>query len=203
MSWATLYGDNRILELYNFKYDDSCVEVLNQEYIDEKCDHTIHDFVVNDGIAEYRPTESQMDLRNKEQAEIEYKNQLEEATKLFINTNSVNMETKDIIKFKLLFNEWTIGNSYKTRDIVLYNNNLYQALQDSTAQEQYPPDNFVAGWKLIQEPNKEGIYPWNCPLGATDYYKLGDIVTHNGLKWESTEAVNVWEPGVYGWKRLD
>ena len=40
---------------------------------------------------------------------------------------------------------------------------------------------------------------WVQPTGAHDAYGLGDIVTHNGQTWESTNADNVWEPGVFGW----
>lgn len=40
---------------------------------------------------------------------------------------------------------------------------------------------------------------WVQPTGAHDAYQIDDVVSHNGYQWKSTEANNVWEPGVFGW----
>ena len=37
-------------------------------------------------------------------------------------------------------------------------------------------------------------------IGAHDAYDQGAKVTHNGKRWVSSAASNVWEPGVYGWE---
>lgn len=48
-----------------------------------------------------------------------------------------------------------------------------------------------------------GEWPaWSQPVGAVDTYPLGAKVSHNGKKWVSTAANNVWEPGVYGWEEV-
>lgn len=44
---------------------------------------------------------------------------------------------------------------------------------------------------------------WKQPTGAHDAYKSGSIVTHNGKTWKSIMPVNVWEPGVTGWREVD
>lgn len=44
-----------------------------------------------------------------------------------------------------------------------------------------------------------GIPIWTQPLGASDAYAKGDVVTHNNKTWVSDVDANVWEPGVYGW----
>ena len=55
----------------------------------------------------------------------------------------------------------------------------------------------VFGW---QEIVLDGTTPaWRQPLGAGDTWALDAEVIHNGRKWKSTLANNVWEPGVTGW----
>lgn len=145
------------------------------------------------------------ELRSQSESEVQqiYNSQLEKAVSMLINTQASSMSEEDMLQVEMLFDEWTIGNAYKTGDVVRYQGGLWQALQNSTAQGIYPPDQFVAGWKRIGNPNPEGIFPWSQPLGATDAYPLGAKATHNGKTWESTIANNVWEPGVYGWKEVE
>lgn len=100
-----------------------------------------------------------------------------------------------------LFAEWQVGASYRTGDVVRWKGGLWRALQDSTGQDIYPPDGFVAGWKRIGEPDASGVFPWSQPLGATDAYRKGDKVTHKDSLWISDVDWNVWEPGVYGWTK--
>ena len=46
--------------------------------------------------------------------------------------------------------------------------------------------------------------PWVQPV-ATDegwtWYRVGDVVFHDGHLWVSTTPENVWEPGVSAWRR--
>ena len=52
-----------------------------------------------------------------------------------------------------------------------------------------------------EAPSEE--YPeWIQPTGAHDAYAQGAKVSHNGKKWTSDIAANVWEPGVYGWTEV-
>lgn len=41
---------------------------------------------------------------------------------------------------------------------------------------------------------------WQRPLGAFGAYPQHATVTHMGKRWVSTLDMNVWEPGVSGWK---
>lgn len=53
------------------------------------------------------------------------------------------------------------------------------------------------------EPQPSEEYPeWVQPTGAHDAYEQGAKVSHNGKKWTSDIAANVWEPGVYGWTEV-
>jgi hypothetical protein len=44
---------------------------------------------------------------------------------------------------------------------------------------------------------------WKQPTGPQDAYALGAVVDYNGVRWRSTIANNVWQPGVSGWKNAD
>lgn len=44
---------------------------------------------------------------------------------------------------------------------------------------------------------------WKQPLGSTDAYDLGYIVSHNNKLWRSNVSANVWEPGATGIRQWD
>lgn len=148
-------------------------------------------------------TEEELAAQAETEAKQVYNSQIEKAITILVNNSASTMSVEQMTEVDMLFNNWTIGTSYNTGDVVKYNGGLWQCLQPSVAQDIYPPDQFVAGWKRIGNPNPEGIFPWSQPLGATDAYPLGAKVTHNGKTWKNTIANNVWEPGVYGWKEVE
>lgn len=97
-----------------------------------------------------------------------------------------------------LFEPWVASKAYAVGDIVSHNGLLYRCVQAHTSQTDWTPENTPALWTQIGDPSEE--YPeWSQPLGAHDAYELGAKVSHNGKKWVSDVASNVWEPGVYGW----
>lgn len=106
-----------------------------------------------------------------------------------------------------VFDAWAVNVKYITGEWVSYGVNavgdpqLYQVLQDHTSQEQYTPDIATSLYKAVGI-DPSGIPTWVQPLGATDAYKLDDVVMHNSKKWKSTIDANVWEPGVYGWEEV-
>lgn len=202
ISYAVVDENNRIQRLYSFPIDEPTIQINNQEYVDEACVDGINDFIVVDNMAVYSPTIEKLEANAAKESQRIYNSQFETAVSMFVNTQASSMSEEDMLQVEMLFAEWTIGNSYKTGDVVRYQGGLWQALQNSTAQDIYPPDQFVAGWKRIGNPNPKGIFPWSQPLGATDAYPLGAKVTHKGKTWESTIANNVWEPGVYGWEEV-
>lgn len=57
--------------------------------------------------------------------------------------------------------------------------------------------------KEYQEANgtlKTSEGAWEQPTSAVDSYAKGDVVTHDGKTWTNLINVNVWEPGVSGWR---
>lgn len=109
-----------------------------------------------------------------------------------------------MIAIPSIFPEWKIGASYAIKDVFSYGVNsvgdiqLYQVLQAHTATAEWTPDTATSLYKAIGI-DASGIPKWVQPLGATDAYMKGDIVTHNDKTWTSDIDNNVWEPGVYGW----
>lgn len=97
-----------------------------------------------------------------------------------------------------VFEQWAYPKAYSVGKIVQDGGKLYKCVQAHTSQADWPPADTPALWKKIGDPSEE--YPeWSQPLGAHDAYPLGAKVSHNGKKWVSDVASNVWEPGVYGW----
>lgn len=101
-----------------------------------------------------------------------------------------------------LFEPWVTDKDYAVGKIVTRpNGNLYKCVQAHRSQAGWEPENTPALWNKIGDPSEE--YPeWSQPLGAHDAYPLGAKVSHNGKKWTSDVANNVWEPGVYGWSEV-
>ena len=132
---------------------------------------------------------------------IAYAEQFRKAVQYFATT----LPEEKALVVSSIFDEWTVNVKYVTGDWVAYGVNavgdpqLYQVLQDHTSAAQWTPDTATSLYKAVGI-DPSGIPLWVQPLGATDAYKLGDIVMHNGKKWKSSIDNNVWEPGVYGWE---
>lgn len=81
---------------------------------------------------------------------------------------------------------------------------LWSFISAYTPQEIFTPDVDISHYKKVGVTD-DGYPLWTQPLGATDAYKIGDIVSHNGQLWKCTQGdgagLNVWEPGVFGWER--
>lgn len=152
---------------------------------------------------------------------LDYNNQLEEASG-FVNVDEIdggelilNNKATTSIMFTTMaengsidevtavehideFEEWVINKEYAAGAIRSYQGKLYRCLQSHTSQSDWTPDTAVSLWTVIGDPKVE--YPeWAQPVGAHDAYQQGDKVIHNGIKYVSDVANNVWEPGVYGW----
>jgi hypothetical protein len=71
----------------------------------------------------------------------------------------------------------------------------YSGIQAHTTVAGQTPDLTPALWKLY----REDWAAWVQPVGSHDVYRLDDKVTHNAVRWISTNDANSWEPGVFGW----
>ena len=132
---------------------------------------------------------------------IAYAEQFRKAVQYFATT----LPEEKALAVSSIFDEWAVNVKYVTGEWVAYGVNavgdpqLYQVLQDHTSAAEWTPDTATSLYKAVGI-DPSGIPLWVQPLGATDAYKLGDIVMHNGKTWKSSIDNNVWEPGVYGWE---
>lgn len=106
-----------------------------------------------------------------------------------------------------VFPAYEVGKAYAAGDVVTYGTNsvgdpqLYQVLQDHTSAAQWSPDTAVSLYKPVGV-TESGYPEWAQPVGASDAYNTGDIVSHNGTLYQSTIDGNVWSPEAYpqGWE---
>lgn len=103
-----------------------------------------------------------------------------------------------------LYPEWKPMKSYAVGEVFKYGVNhnnetqLYKVIQAHTSQEDWTPDSIPSLYKAIGF-TEDGVDVWTQPLGASDAYMKGDVVSFNGELWTSDVDNNVWQPGVYGW----
>ena len=139
-------------------------------------------------------------MTNKVQAALE----LRKALQLFLATLNVDTQAEMMLEVASVFPKYQTGKAYKAKEVFSYGVNnvgdpqLYQVLQDHTSTEQWTPDIAVSLYKKIGV-TEDGYAEWVQPLGASDAYNKGDVVSHKGKLYASDIDANVWEPGVYGW----
>lgn len=134
---------------------------------------------------------------------------LEMRTALQYLVASLDAETQldMMLEIPSVYPAYAVGKAYKTKDVFSYGVNavgdpqLYQVLQDHTSAAEWTPDTAVSLYKAIGV-TETGYPVWVQPLGATDTYNTGDIVSYNGALYISTIDGNVWAPDAYpaGWK---
>ena len=133
--------------------------------------------------------------------------EIRKALQFFINTLDIDAQREQILEIPSLFPPYVIGKKYHTHDIFSYGLNeksdpqLYQVLQDHTSAAEWPPDTTASLYKVI-DTSENGYPEWSQPLGATDAYKKGDIVSYKGTLYRSIIDGNVWSPDSYpdGWE---
>ena len=142
---------------------------------------------------------------NKKQMTLE----LRKALQMFLATLDVETQSEAMMEVASVFPAWKVGVNYKIKDVFSYGMNgvgdaqLYMVLQDHVSAEQWTPDASPSLYKAIGV-TKEGYAEWVQPLGASDAYNTGDIVSYKGVLYESTIDGNVWAPDAYpaGWREV-
>lgn len=129
------------------------------------------------------------------------------ALQIFLKTLDVETNLADIMGVPSVFPAYEIGKAYKVKEVFSYGVNsvgdaqLYQVLQDHTSAAEHTPDTATSLYKAIGV-TESGYPEWAQPLGASDAYNTGDIVSYNGTLYRSTIDGNVWSPEAYpaGWE---
>lgn len=129
------------------------------------------------------------------------------ALQYFVASLDAETQLDLMLEIPSVYPAYAVGKAYKTKDVFSYGINavgdpqLYQVLQDHTSAAEWTPDTAVSLYKAIGV-TETGYPVWVQPLGATDAYNTGDIVSYNGALYISTIDGNVWTPDAYpaGWK---
>jgi len=129
------------------------------------------------------------------------------ALQYFVASLDAETQLDLMLEIPSVYPAYTVGKAYKTKDVFSYGINavgdpqLYQVLQDHTSAAEWTPDTAVSLYKAIGV-TETGYPVWVQPLGATDAYNTGDIVSYNDALYISTIDGNVWSPEAYpaGWK---
>lgn len=83
---------------------------------------------------------------------------------------------------------------------IAHNGTVYKVLTTHVSQPAWTPADAPSLFvEVLTDPGR--ILPWKQPESTNPYAK-GDKVTHNGFTWISDMDSNVWEPGAYGWTKI-
>lgn len=126
---------------------------------------------------------------------------------LQMQVQAANLTDMQAMEVADLYPEWQASTKYTVDTILKYGKNadnetqLYRVIQEHVSQDDWKPDITASLYKAIGF-DKDETPIWTQPLGAHDAYQKGDIVFHNGNKWQSDIDNNVWKPSVYGWTMI-
>lgn len=121
-----------------------------------------------------------------------------------VNSLLTPLDDETAIQNAILFPIWKPNINYIENERIRYNGYLYKVLQSHTSQTNWTPNIATSLFAQVLVENPDIIVDWIQPL-STNPYSLGDIVKHNGYKWQSMINNNVWEPGIVEntiWKNI-
>lgn len=135
--------------------------------------------------------------------------ELRKALQLFLATLDADTHAADMLEVPSAFPNYKVGKAYKVKEVFRYGENsvgdaqLYQVLQDHTSAEEWIPGAAPSLYKAVGV-TEEGYPEWVQPLGASDAYNTGDIVSYNGVLYKSVIDGNTWSPEAYpaGWEEV-
>lgn len=136
--------------------------------------------------------------------------ELRKALQLFLATMDADTQATDMMEVATMFPKYQVGKAYSVKEVFAYGENgvgdpqLYQVLQAHTAAAEWAPDATPSLYKKIGV-TESGYPEWVQPLGASDAYNTGDVVSYNGTLYKSTIDGNVWAPDAYpaGWEVVE
>lgn len=123
---------------------------------------------------------------------------------LQITAQKLELSESEAMEIADIFEPWQPKKHYDAGMKLKYGKNaddetqLYEVLQEHTSAEEWTPDTATSLYKAVGI-STSGYPIWTQPVGATDAYKKGDIVSFDNKLWISEVDNNVWQPGVYGW----
>jgi hypothetical protein len=136
--------------------------------------------------------------------------ELRKALQLFLATMDADTQATDMMEVATMFPKYQVGKAYSVKEVFSYGENgvgdpqLYQVLQAHTSAAEWTPNTTPSLYKKIGV-TEDGYPEWVQPLGASDAYNTGDVVSYNGALYKSTINGNVWAPDAYpaGWEVVE
>lgn len=133
--------------------------------------------------------------------------ELRKAVQIFLGNLDPDTDTASMLEVPTMFPAWQVGKAYRAKEVFSYGVNgvgdpqLYQVLQDHVSAAEWTPDATPSLYKAIGV-TEDGYPEWVQPVGASDAYNTGDVVSYNGTLYVSTIDGNVWAPDAYpqGWE---
>lgn len=126
------------------------------------------------------------------------------AIQLFART----LDEEKALMIATVFDNWNPNaHSYEIGEYCTYGVNtdgdpqLYVCLQAHTSQSDWTPDTASSLFKAVGI-TEDGHPEWSQPVGASDAYMTGEIVSYKGTLYISVIDNNVWSPEAYpaGWE---
>ena len=142
---------------------------------------------------------------NKKQRALEFRRALQ----LLLESSFSADDVDTVMAVASVYPNYGVGRIYKVKEIISYGENgvgdpqLYQVLQNHTSSKEWEPDKTPTLYKKIGV-TSEGYPQWVQPLGSSDAYNTGDIVSYHGTIYKSKIDGNVWSPIDYptGWEEI-
>ena len=133
--------------------------------------------------------------------------ELRKAVQIFLAALDPDTDTASMLEVPTMFPAYAVGKAYAVKEVFSYGTNgvgdpqLYQVLQDHFSAAEWTPDATPSLYKAIGV-TEDGHPEWAQPVGASDAYNTGDVVSYNGTLYVSTIDGNVWAPDTYpqGWE---
>lgn len=117
------------------------------------------------------------------------------------------LDEEKVLQIATIFDAWNPdAHAYEVGEYCIYGENdngdpqLYVCLLAHTSQADWTPDTASSLFKAVGI-TEEGYPEWVQPVGTSDAYMKGDIVSYEGTLYISLIDNNVWSPVAYpdGW----
>jgi hypothetical protein len=118
------------------------------------------------------------------------------AIRLIVQKIAPSLSTDELMQVAAILPNWDASKTYIANDIVRYQQSLYQAHGDVSANT--VPDAATDKWMDLTKP-VDGVARWIQPNSAENAYDSAAVVMHDDQQWSSNEDYNMHEPGVDGW----
>ena len=135
--------------------------------------------------------------------------ELRRAVQMFLSTLDADTQAAAMMEVASVFPRYEVGKAYNVKDVFSFGENgvgdpqLYQVLQAHTSAAEWAPDATPSLYKAIGV-TEDGYPEWVQPIGASDAYNTGDMVSYNGTVYRSLIDGNTWAPDAYpaGWENV-